>query len=231
MTVVRNLRLGWVVLLLSAGCRDNSPASSPTFPAVQATPPALENSAPTFKRIVFLGNSLSAGYGLEESQAFPALLQQKINASEGGYQVVNAGVSGDTSAGGLSRIDWLLRQPLEVLFLELGANDGLRGVDLAVIRRNLQAIIDKTLDRYPQARIVIAGMRMPPNMGRRYTEGFHLIFSDLAKRNGAVLIPFLLEEVGGRPELNQPDGIHPTAQGHQLIAAHVWLFLEPLLKR
>lgn len=221
--------MGCFVLLLSPGCGDSSPA--PPAVAVQATPRAFESVPPASKRIVFLGNSLSAGFGLQESQAFPALLQQKIDASGGGYQVVNAGVSGDTTAGGLSRIDWLLQQPLDVLFLELGGNDGLRGLDLSVIRRNLQAIVDKTLDRYPQTRILIAGMRVPPNMGRRYSEGFQAIFPDLARHNGAVLIPFLLEGVGGRPELNQPDGIHPTAQGHRMIAEHVWPFLEPLLKR
>ncbi len=146
------------------------------------------------------------------------------------FRVVNAGVSGETSAGGLRRIDWLLREPLSVLVLELGANDGLRGQSIAAMRRNLQEIIDRTRTSHPDARVVIAGMQAPPNMGDRYTAEFRNTFVSLARDNSAALIPFLLDGVGGDRELNQGDGIHPTAEGHRLVAESVWLVLEGVLR-
>jgi acyl-CoA thioesterase-1 len=182
------------------------------------------------KVILCFGNSLTAGYGLDPSQAFPALIQKKIDALGWPFTVVNAGLSGETTAGGLRRIDWLLRRPIDVLVLELGANDGFRGIDVAVTRNNLQAIINKTKEKYPQVRIVIAGMQIPPNLGRSYATQFRSIFPELAEKNDALLIPFFLEGVGGRPELNLPDGIHPTAEGYRIVANNVWEVLEPLLK-
>lgn len=179
--------------------------------------------------VLFLGTSLTAGLGLSESQAYPALIQQKIAAAGLGLRVVNAGVSGETSAGGLRRVDWLLRQPLAVLVLELGANDALRGQDLDATRRNLQEIIDRTRAAHPDALIVMAGMQAPPNLGDRYTTAFRDIFPDLARRNHAVLIPFLLAGVAGIPRLNQADGIHPTAEGDSIVAENVWNVLEPVL--
>jgi acyl-CoA thioesterase-1 len=167
------------------------------------------------------------GVGVE--LAYPALVQQKIDSAGLPFRVVNAGESGGTSAGGLRRIDWLLRQPVAVLVLELGANDGLRGQDVEALRTNLQAIVDRTLERYPEAAIVITGMEAPPNLGEAYTEAFRNVFIHIARSNNAVLIPFLLEGVAGVPELNQADGIHPTAQGQTLVAEHVWRFLGPLL--
>jgi len=181
--------------------------------------------------ILLLGDSLAAGYGLDLSEAFPALLQKKVDEAGLKFSVVNAGVSGDTSAGGLRRIDWLLKRRVDVLVLELGGNDGLRGIPAAATRTNLQAIIDRTKQKYPQVQIVVAGMQMPPNMGADYNTAFAKIFPDLAKANNAALVPFLLEGVGGKPELNLPDMIHPTAEGHKIVAENVWKVLKPVLEK
>jgi acyl-CoA thioesterase-1 len=182
-------------------------------------------------RILFLGNSLSAGYGLDKSQAYPAIIQQKIDSLGWKFRVINAGLSGDTSAGGLRRINWLLRQQIDVLVLELGGNDGLRGIPIEETRKNLQAIIDSTRKKNPNVKLLIAGMQVPPNMGERYAGQFLSIFEDLGKQKGAVLIPFLLEGVGGIPELNLPDRVHPTAEGHAIVAENVWKELRPLLEQ
>ena len=181
------------------------------------------------KTIVFFGNSLTAGYGLEPTEAFPALIQKKIDSLKLPYKVINAGVSGETSAGGNGRIEWILQQPVDVFVLELGGNDGLRGIPTAETRRNLQAIIDKVKAKYPDAKIVIAGMQMPPNMGHIYTAEFRNIFPDFAKKNNIALIPFLLQGVGGEAKLNLEDGIHPTAEGHKILAENVWDMLEGIL--
>ena len=180
--------------------------------------------------VLVLGTSLTAGLGLNESQAYPSLIQRKIDSAGIRLRVVNAGVSGETSAGGLRRVDWLLREPVAVLVLELGANDALRGQDLDATRRNLQEIMDRTRAAHPEAALVIAGMQAPPNLGSRYTTAFRDIFPDLARRNRAALIPFLLEGVAGVPRLNQADGIHPTAEGDSIVAENVWKVLGPILK-
>ena len=185
---------------------------------------------PQPKNILFLGDSITAGYGLEQSQAYPALIQNMIDANKWPFRTVNAGQSGDTSAGGLNRMDWLLRSRVDVLVLELGGNDGLRGLPPETTRQNLQAIIERTLKKYPQAKIILAGMKVPPNMGTDYANKFAIIYPDLAKKNKALLVPFILENVGGVRELNLPDGIHPTAKGHELVAANVWKVLEPVLQ-
>src|SRR5688572_30593697 len=174
------------------------------------------------KTIVFFGNSLTAGYGLSPSQAFPALIQKKIDSLGLPYQVVNAGVSGETSSGGKTRIDWILRQPVDVFVLELGANDGLRGIPLSTTRENLQSIIDRVKAKNPATKLVFAGMQVPPNMGEKYSTEFKDIYTDLAEKNEMTLIPFLLEGVGGEPSLNQEDGIHPTAGGHMVVANNLW---------
>jgi len=179
--------------------------------------------------VVVLGNSLAAGYGLDPEQAFPALLQQKVDSLAWNVVVVNAGVSGETTAGGLSRIDWLLRERVDVLILELGGNDGLRGIATEVTQQNLQAIINKTRDRYAEARVVLAGMQVPTNLGPIYTERFRNLYPELARENDVALIPFLLEGVGGISALNQSDGIHPTAEGHRIVAENVWETLRPVL--
>lgn len=181
--------------------------------------------------MLFLGTSLTAGYGLPSDRAYPAVIQEKIDSAGLDLQVVNAGVSGETSAGGLRRIDWLLRQPLAVLVIELGANDMLRGQDTDAMRANIQAIIDRTREAHPDAGIAIAAMRAAPNLGEPYAGEFESAFSELAERNDAILIPFMLEGVAAVPELNQSDGIHPTAEGHEIIAENVWAALAPLLQR
>ena len=200
-------------------------------PLVQAQPAESVSAAPERKVVVVLGDSLAAGFGVEPAQAFPALLQKKIDAAGWNYTVVNAGVSGDTSAGGLARIDWLLKRKLDVLILELGGNDGLRGIPVSATRTNLQAIVDRLALKYPPARLVVAGMQMPPNLGEDYTSAFQKIYPELAEKNHAALIPFLLTDVGGKPELNQDDRIHPNAEGHRMVAENVWRILKPVLEQ
>jgi acyl-CoA thioesterase-1 len=190
----------------------------------------LVAAAPAPKIVLFLGDSLTAGYGIEPAQAFPALIQANIDARRWHFKVINAGQSGDTSAGGLSRLDWLLKNRVDVLVLELGANDGLRGLSIDATQKNLQAIIDRGRKRFPQIRVVIAGMKVPPNMGRDFASRFEAMFRELARTNNAALIPFILEGVGGVRELNLPDGIHPTAAGHRIVADRIWRVLEPILK-
>jgi len=182
------------------------------------------------KTILFFGNSLTAGYGIDPSQAFPALIQNKIDSLKLNYNVINAGVSGETSAGGNGRIDWILRQPIDVFVLELGGNDGLRGIPLAETKKNLQAIIDKVKAKYPDAKIILAGMQIPPNMGQDYTGEFKKIYPELAAKNKISLIPFLLQGVGGDPKLNQDDGIHPNVEGAKIVAENVWKVLKDICK-
>lgn len=181
--------------------------------------------------IVFLGDSLTAGYGLENplAEAYPALIQEKLQAAGLPHRVVNAGISGDTTAGGLRRLNWILRQPVDVLVIALGGNDGLRGVDPAVTRANLQGIIDRAREKYPEVRLVLAGMQMPTNMNENFTRAYREIFPAVAKANRITLIPFLLEGVGADPALNQADLIHPTAEGQRRIAANIWPWLLPAL--
>lgn len=179
--------------------------------------------------ILCLGDSLTAGYGLELEEAYPALLQEKIDALGLPFKVINGGLSGETSAGGLRRIDWMLRRPVDILVLALGANDGLRGLEVAATHRNLQAIIDRASRKYPKIKIVIAGMKAPPNMGREFTENFAAIYPELARTNDALLIPFLLESVAAEPSLNLADGMHPNPAGHKIIAETLWRHLKPLL--
>ena len=181
------------------------------------------------KVILFFGDSLTAGYGLSPEQAFPALVEKKCTTNGTPCKTINAGLSGETSAGGLSRIDWILRQPIDVFVLELGANDGLRGLPLDQTKKNLQAIIDKVKAKYPKVKIVVAGMLVPPNMGPDYTSSFRKIFPELAKKNDATLIPFLLEDVAGFEKLNLSDGIHPNQEGHKIVANNVYEILSPLL--
>lgn len=181
------------------------------------------------KTILFFGNSLTAGYGLSPRQAFPAIIQRKIDSLNLPYQVVNAGVSGETSAGGKSRIDWILKQPVDIFILELGANDGLRGIPLSETRKNLQEIIDRVRAKNSRAKLLFTGMQIPPNMGQQYTTEFRNIYIELAEKNNMELVPFLLEGVGGEPGLNLEDGIHPNEEGHKIVAANLWKHLEKLL--
>lgn len=201
-----------------------------TLVHIQARESPLSLASPEVSVILFFGDSITAGYGLEKKQAFPALIEQKIDSQSLAFKVVNAGLSGETTAAGLRRIDWVLQRKVDFLVLELGANDGLRGVPLSTTRKNLQAIIERAKKKYPQMQIVVAGMQIPPNMGPEYTAEFRALFPALAKKNSAALIPFLLEGVGGVPELNLPDGIHPTSQGHKIVAENVWKVLGPVLE-
>jgi acyl-CoA thioesterase-1 len=180
------------------------------------------------KTIVVLGDSLAAGYGVDPTESYPAVLQKKIKEAGWNFSVVNAGVSGDTSAGGLRRMEWLLKRRVDVLVLELGGNDGLRGLPVEALKSNLQAIVDRLKQKYPQAQILVAGMKMPPSMGA-YAEQFNHVFPEVARRNQAGLVPFLLEGVGGKADLNLPDLIHPTAEGHKILAENIWKVLRPLL--
>ena len=192
---------------------------------------AWPSLAAEVKTILVLGDSIAAGYGLDPEEAFPARLQEKINHGGLKYTVTNAGLSGDTTAGGLRRIGWLLKNPVDILILELGGNDGLRGIAPEETARNLQGIVEKVRKKNPLTQIVIAGMQMPENMGKDYTARFREVFPRVARENQAELVPFLLEGVGGKAELNQADRIHPTAEGHRIIAATIWNVLEPLLKK
>jgi acyl-CoA thioesterase I len=181
------------------------------------------------KVILFFGDSLTAGYGLSTEEAFPALIEKNCIKNGTPCRSINAGLSGETSAGGLSRIDWILRQPVDVFVLELGANDGLRGLPLDQTKKNLQSIIDKVKAKYPKVKVVIAGMLVPPNMGPDYTASFRKIFPELAKKNNATLIPFLLQDVAGYEKLNLADGIHPNQEGHKIVADNVYEVLSSLL--
>jgi acyl-CoA thioesterase-1 len=211
----------------SISCRSTTSNSSQESKENQSH---KEISVKRQKRIVFFGNSLTAGLGLPESnQSFPQLIQSRIDSLELPYKVINAGLSGETSAGGAERIGWLLKDSIDLFVLELGANDGLRGIPVESTAKNLQSIIDQVHHAYPQCQILLAGMMMPPSMGQTYTDQFKNIFPTLAASNDLVLIPFLLEGVAGDPAFNLQDGIHPNPAGHLRIREIVWTYLAPLL--
>lgn len=216
----RSVIAGLGVWLLACG------GPEPQAEVARGAPPP----PPSRRTILFVGTSLTAGLGIAPEDAFPAVIQAKVDSAGLPYHVVNAGVSGASSAEGLARMPWLLRQPVDVLVLELGANDGLRGTSVEAMEANLQAVIDSTRARSPDVRIVIAGMEAPPNMGRRFTTAFRQAFRDLAARNDAALIPFLLEGVAAEDSLNQGDGIHPTEAGHRIVAENVWRVLRRILQ-
>ena len=216
-----------LILTLSACGGKNTSTDSRQQEATKDTAAAATSSK---KNILFFGDSLTAGYGLDDpSNAFPGVIQRKIDSLKLPYAVINAGVSGETTAGGLARIDWVLKQKIDIFVLELGANDGLRGVPVAETTKNLQSIIDKVKARYPGAKIVLTGMQVPPSMGHDYIISFKNLFPELAKKNKIALVPFLLAGVGGNPKLNQPDGIHPTAEGAKIVANNVWKVLQEKL--
>ena len=217
------------LIFLSCGNTNNSEEKIETVASESAAIPIADTSSK--KTILCFGDSITAGYGLDDiNDAFPAVIQSKIDSLGFDYIVVNSGLSGETTAGGRSRIKWVLNQDIDVFLLELGANDGLRGVPLSQTRANLQAIIDVVRDKNPNIPIVLAGMELPPNMGQDYTTEFRSIFSDLAKKNELAFIPFVLKDVGGIPELNQQDGIHPTVEGHKIVANTVWEVLKTVIK-
>jgi acyl-CoA thioesterase I len=188
-----------------------------------------KNRSDTVKRktILFFGNSLTAGYGLEDpEEAFPAVIQQKIDALNLPYKVINAGLSGETTSGGVNRINWLLKQQIDVFVLELGANDGLRGLKISQTKRNLQSILDTVKARYPNAKRILLGMEVPPNMGNKYVSDFRVIFRQIAEENNIPFVPFMLDGVAGNAELNLSDGIHPTGEGYKIVAENVWEVLK-----
>ncbi len=223
-TIARFLVLTIVFAACNTEKKENTDNSTDT--SVAASKPSVSSK----RTILFFGNSLTAGYGLDDpSQSFSGLIQKRIDSLGLDYKVVNAGVSGETTSGGNSRIDWVLKNPLDVFVLELGGNDGLRGIPVTETRKNLQAIIDKVKAKYPDAKLVLAGMQMPPSMGSQYTGEFRKLYKEIADKNNVKLIPFLLEGVGGEVKLNQKDGIHPTAEGHKIVAENVWEVLKDVL--
>ena len=219
----------FILALLFFNCGDNKSEKStnekkqPDTTVENEVDPKTNDS----KTILCFGDSITAGYGLDDSKdAYPAVLQQKIDSLDLGYTVINSGLSGETTAGGKSRINWVLNQPISIFLLELGANDGLRGVALSETRANLQAIIDAVKKKNPETTIILAGMELPPNMGQDYTTEFRQIYADLAAKNNLKFIPFILKDVGGIAKLNQSDGIHPTVEGHKIVANTVWEILQ-----
>lgn len=229
------IALGLAALTALGGCGEvqtaNNAATKPSTGTSASDKAKASADAPT-KTILFFGNSLTAGYGLEGTEeAFPALIQQRIDSLGLPFKAVNAGLSGETTAGGKSRIDWLLKkQQVDVFVLELGANDGLRGISPAETYANLKAIIEKVRATNPDVRIVLTGMQLPPSMGQQYTGEFREVFTRVAEEEKVALVPFLLEGVGGVAKLNQEDGIHPTAEGQKILADNVWAVLGPMLQ-
>jgi acyl-CoA thioesterase-1 len=221
MKILKSTGYFFCILILSACGNKNSSTQQSTDST------AMTTSSSDKKTILFFGDSLTAGYGLDDpSDAFPGVIQRKIDSLKLPYIVVNAGVSGETTAGGLGRIDWILKQKVDVFVLELGANDGLRGIPVKETAQNLQAITDKVKAKYPNAKLVLLGMQVPPSMGADYVTGFKDVFPKIAEKNKMALVPFLLANVGGNPKLNQADGIHPTAEGAKIVADNVWKILK-----
>lgn len=219
LNITRFLTIATLVLVFSA-----VKASEAEDPAS-----AKKKESSKVQRVVFLGDSLTAGYRLDPQQAFPALIGEKLTAEGKSVEVLNAGLSGDTSAGGLRRIDWLLRRPADIYIIALGANDALRGQDPKGTAQNLSAIIQKVRTQNPAAKVLLAGMYAPPNMGLEYAGQFNAIYPEIAEQNGVALMPFLLESVAGDRSMNLDDGIHPNPQGHKIIADNLLPYLKPLL--
>ncbi len=219
----------FLVFLLLVACGGKSGQTTRNSSvATEQTDNSVDNTDNS-KVILFFGDSLTAGYGLDTKEAFPAVIQQIVDSLNLNYTVVNAGLSGETTASGRNRLDWVLNQKADVFILELGANDGLRGIPLNETRLNLQDIVDSVREKNPDTVIILAGMQIPPNMGQEYTTEFRRLFPELADKNETLIIPFLLDKVAGIPELNQEDGIHPTVEGQKIVANNVWEVLEPVL--
>jgi len=227
--VIFKLYLALISLLLLTGCTGSEKERGKK--SENKADPQTEKPRTRSNNIIFFGNSLTAGYGLEMADAFPAIIQRKIDGLGWDFNVVNAGLSGETTASGVSRIKWVLKTPPDVFVLELGANDALRGVKLSETKSNLQSIIDTVKSYHPGSAIILAGMKAPPNLGEEYTSRFEEIFVELSEENTAPLIPFLLEGVAGEKNLNQPDGIHPTEEGQKIVAENVWEVLKPILEK
>ncbi|UXP33146.1 arylesterase [Reichenbachiella agarivorans] len=223
------MKLNFIILIallvLGISCTSKTENTTETQTPVEERSEELTNQ----KTILFFGNSITAGYQLDLTEAFPALIQERLDSLGLSYQTINAGLSGETTASGDSRVNWVLKNPVDIFVLELGANDGLRGISTTETRKNLKSIIEKVQAKYPKCKIVLAGMMIPPNMGIAYSKDFQTIYPELAAEYDLALIPFILEGVAGIKELNLEDGIHPTAEGHQILADNVWKILQPLL--
>lgn len=217
------------LVLLLIGCGESKKQRQTDTTTESTVKENKEEKQTQSKVILFFGNSLTAAYGLETEDGFPHRIQLRLDSLGLDYKVINSGLSGETTSGGLNRLDWVLNQKIDIFVLELGANDGLRGIPLSETKENLQKIIDKVREKNNETTILLAGMQIPPNMGQDYTTEFKSMFPDLAKKNNVLLIPFLLENVAGIPELNLEDGIHPTAEGQKIVANNVWKVLEPVV--
>lgn len=220
----------FATLMLLTSCKEptktpDSSADAVPTPEIEATPEAVSQKPV----LLFYGNSLTAGYGLEQQESFPSLIQDRIDSLGLDYQVVNAGLSGETTSGGLQRLDWVLRQQVDIFALELGANDMLRGLPLEQTRTNLAGIIDGVRAQYPEATILILEMLAAPNMGADYQRDFKQIYTDLAIEKNVQLVPFFLDGVAGNPDLLLPDGKHPNADGQRIVANNIWKAVQPLL--
>ncbi|MEQ8469948.1 MAG: arylesterase [Marinoscillum sp.] len=221
------LIIGFQLLFSSCGDPKSSQNNEKTEDKQAASVQEVNTNLPI---ILFFGNSITAGYNLEVREAFPALIQERLDSLGYAYKVVNAGLSGETSAGGLNRIEWVLQTVPDIFILELGANDGLRGLDLDETKKNLKGIIEKVRKANPEVKIILAGMQVPPNLGKEYTGRFREMFKEIARESETELIPFLLKDVAGIADLNLSDGIHPTPEGHEIVAENVWPYLKPLLE-
>ncbi len=219
----------FLLVLLVVGCGESTDKKQVETTKDDTTKIANEVATTEEKIILFYGNSLTAAYGLDPKEGFPNRIQQRLDSLGLDYKVINSGLSGETTSGGLNRLDWVLNQPVDIFVLELGANDGLRGIPLSESKKNLQKMIAMVKEKNPDTAIILAGMQIPPNMGADYTNEFKQMYPALAKRNDIRLIPFLLEGVAGNPELNLEDGIHPTAEGQKIVTENVWEILKPLV--
>ncbi|AEI51752.1 arylesterase [Runella slithyformis] len=228
MPKIVSIFLLYFLMVMFVACTNDQKASTE-----KTDTPKSSTATPvkTAKNILIFGNSLTAGYGLEPAESYPAQLQNRLDSLNLPYKIINAGVSGETTSGGNSRLDWVLKNPVDIFILELGGNDGLRGIPATETRKNLQSMIDKVKAKYPDAKIILAGMQVPPSMGKKYADEFRVIYPELAEKNNVELIPFLLENVGGEVKLNQKDGIHPNAVGAKIVAENVWKVLEGMLEK
>lgn len=225
------IKFCYIILpLFLLSCGDSAREKSADRQSAEEQSESIGQTEMKSKVLLCFGDSITAGYGLADSNdAYPALLQQKIDSLHLDYTVINSGVSGETTAGGRSRIEWVIKQHIDIFLLELGANDGLRGVALSETRANLQTIINVVKEKSPETTIILAGMELPPNMGAAYTTEFRQLYAEIAEKNKVEFIPFILKDVGGIAELNQSDGIHPNVKGHKILAHTVWETLEPLI--
>ncbi len=222
----------FAIVMLFIACQSNTDKKTNNATNTSSNEVSKNSKNIAQENIVFFGNSLTAGYGLDEpsTEGYVALLQNRLDSLQKPYRCINAGLSGETTAGGLERVEWVIsQQPIAIFVLELGGNDALRGISPASSKQNLQGIIEKVKSKHPSVRIVLAGMQAPRNMGKNYINEFYSIYTNLAKENKISFIPFLLEGVGGIASLNQKDGIHPTAAGNKIMCENVWAVLKDVL--